>query len=255
MVLTLVLVLIGVLLFLVIAYNIMQQYRAKIEAEKQATISKQKAIIDETDELLLNASRMPYSKELLLILHNRILTALNAVVQVDSGHKQVKQRIKDLKQQLEQLKENYNAPDDAKYRAPESDKHALLMLQIVKKIRAVLRSEQSKGKVDTQVYVAEDRRLELMQLKINLENAIKRAKDARLNRQFGTAKQLLSKGIQTLKAIPDKDAYLQAKVAEMEGIKSEIDEQLKSASQKDLEDRQQQEIDELDVLFQPKKKW
>ncbi len=57
MVLTLILLSIGALLFLVITYNIVQQYKQKQETDRRILMTKQKLIIDESDELLLNASR------------------------------------------------------------------------------------------------------------------------------------------------------------------------------------------------------
>lgn len=255
MVLPLILLLAGVLLFLIIGYNIIQQYKQKVEAEKRATIVKQKAIITETDEMLLQASRIPFSKELLIILHNRVLDALTAIQQADSSLKQVNQRIKDINGQLNQIAQNYTQPSDASLRMPDNDKQAVLMLQVVKKIRAIVRSEHSKGKVQTPIFVAENRRLELMQLKINIENAITRANSAKMNRQFGTSKQLLDKAIETLNSIPDRDEYLQSKLEQMMQMKQDLLKQLKQASDSDLKERQDKEVDELDVLFQPKKKW
>lgn len=255
MVLPLILILAGVLLFVIIGYNILQQYRQKMEAQKRATIVKQKAVIEETDDMLMHASRLPFSKELLVILHQRIHNALQAIVEVDPGLSQAKQRFNDITGQISNIQQNYQAPAPDSYRAPDNDKQALLMLQVIKKIRAIIRSEHSKGKVDTTVYVTENRRLELMQLKINLENAISRAQSAKMNRQFGTVKQLLDKAIQTLSGVPDRDAYLQAKLEQMEAMKAEMNTQLKSASDTDLKERQDKEVDELDVLFQPKKKW
>ena len=255
MVLPLILILAGVLLFVIIGYNILQQYKQKMEAQKRATIVKQKAVIEETDDMLMHASRLPFSKELLVILHQRIHNALQAIVEVDPALAQAKQRLNDITGQISNIQQNYQAPAPDSYRAPDNDKQALLMLQVIKKIRAIIRSEHSKGKVDTTVYVTENRRLELMQLKINLENAISRAQTAKMNRQFGTVKQLLDKAIQTLSGVPDRDAYLQAKLEQMEMMKAEMNTQLKSDSDTDLKVRQEKEVDELDVLLQPKKKW
>ena len=56
--------LVGLLLIVTIGYNVVQQYKQKIEAEHRMAISKQRAVISEVDELLLNATRMPFSKSL-----------------------------------------------------------------------------------------------------------------------------------------------------------------------------------------------
>ena len=254
MVLTLVLLSIGALLFLVIAYNIMQQYKQKQETDRRILMTKQKLIIDESDELLLNASRLPYTKSLVLLLQNRILDALRAISQANPALNSVRQRIQDVTAQINYVQEHYQANEESAFRAPDSDRQALQMLQLVKKIRAVMRVVQNKGKIGPQAFVAEDRRLELLLLKINIANLIQRALDARVQRQFGSAKQMLTKGITTLAAIHDKDAWLIAREEEMRMALREMAEQLEQANQKEL-DQLNEKKDDLDVLFQPKRKW
>ena len=96
MILTLVLLSIGLLLILVVGYNIVQQYKQKVETDRRITMSKQKHIIDEADELLLNANRLPYTKTLVLLLQNRILDALKNILQANPGLTSVRQRIQDV---------------------------------------------------------------------------------------------------------------------------------------------------------------
>jgi hypothetical protein len=93
-----------------------------------------------------------------------------------------------------------------------------------------------------------------MLLKINIANLLQKAMDARMQRQIGTAKQLLTKGINALSVIHDKDAYLIASEEEMRATLRDINEQLERESQKEREEIQEKQ-DDLDVLFQPKKKW
>jgi superoxide dismutase len=254
MVLTLVLLSIGALLFLVIAYNIMQQYKQKQEADRRVLMTRQKLIIDESDELLLNASRLPYSKLLVLLLQNRILDALRAITVVNPSLNSVRQRIQDVTAQITYVQEHYQANEESAFRTPDSDRQALQMLQLVKKIRAVVRIEHNKGKIDPQAFVAEDRRLELLLLKVNIANLIQRTLDARVQRQFGSAKQMLTKGITTLAAIHDKDAWLVAREEEMRLAMREMADQQEQANQKEL-DQLNEKKDDLDVLFQPKRKW
>lgn len=254
MVLTLVLLSIGALLFLIIGYNIMQQYKQKLEADRRALMAKQKMVIEEAEEILLNANRLPFSKTLVLLMQNRILDALRAILQAAPGMDTVRQRLQDVQAQINYVQENYQSSDESSFRPPDSDQQALQMMQLVKKIRAVVRVEHNKGKIDPQAFVTEDRRLELMLLKINIANLTQRAMEARMQRQFGSAKQLLAKGITTLGAIHDKDPWLIAREDEMRTALKEMTQQLEAASQKEREEMQEKK-DDLDVLFQPKKKW
>lgn len=128
------------------------------------------------------------------------------------------------------------------------------MLQTAKKLRAIVRLEHNKGKIDPQSFAAEDRRLELMMLKVNIANLLQKAMEARLQNQIGTAKQLLTKGINALSVIRDKDAYLIASEEEMRATLRDINEQQEKVSQREREELQEKQ-DDLDVLFQPKRKW
>ena len=76
---------------------------------------------------------------------------------------QVKQRIADVQLQIKNVQENYSSQDEGHFKTPESDRQAIQMLQLAKKMRAVLRVEHNKGKIDPQGFAQEDRRLELMQ--------------------------------------------------------------------------------------------
>ncbi|MBZ6071706.1 DNA repair protein [Aeromonas schubertii] len=254
MILTLVLLSIGALLFLVIAYNVVQQYKQKVESDKRATIARHKAIADETEAVLLNVNLLPFSKALVLILQHRILDAYRAIAQVSPGHAQIKQRIADTQNQINNVQENYRTPDEA-FRAPDSDRQAIQMLQTVKKMRAVLRVEHNKGKIDPQGFAQEDRRLELMQLKVNIANLTQRAREAQSSGQFGSCRQMLLKGLTVLGNVADKDAYLIAREEDMRQAIQDLDSMLQSESQKELQNIKDKEADELDVLFQPKKKW
>jgi len=254
----LILSLIALLIFVLIGYNIIQQYKQKIEAERRIAISKQRAVITEVDELLLNATRMPFSKSLLLILQNRIRNALTIMIKSSPDSSQIREHLRNTDAQIQQVRTNYTPPDESIFRTPETDREALQLLQVTKKIRAVLRSEHAKGKINTEVFVSEDHRLEIMQLKINLENSIKRIMDAKLSKQFGSANQMINKLITILSGIPDKDSYLEKKQQQLLATKNEIKSYLVKHSDKELEAIKAKEAEkksDLDVIFQDKKKW
>ncbi|MBO1518702.1 DNA repair ATPase [Oceanisphaera pacifica] len=253
MMLTLILIAIGALLFLIIIYNILQQYLQKQEAEKRTQLLRHKNIINETDELLLNASQLPFSKALVVSLYSRILHSLKAMQQQDPNNEQIKTRLVNIQQQIQHVKDNYTL-DQPGLKPPESDQQALHMLQVVKRLRTVLRIEHNKGKLGNQTFVQEDRRLELIRLKINLVNLAKRARTAIGNKDVNTAQQLLKKGLSVLDKIPDKDDQLK-------GIESNLQQRLSdltSTQKKELQEQQaraEEEKSELDLLFEPKRKW
>ncbi len=61
----LIIALVAVLLVLVLGYNIMLQYKVKVESAKKQESTRYIAIIDATEDLIGNAHHMPFSKELL----------------------------------------------------------------------------------------------------------------------------------------------------------------------------------------------
>lgn len=250
--------LIALLLFVLIGYNTIQQYKQKIDTEKRVAINKQRAIISEVEELLLNATRMPFSKSLLLIMQQRIRNALMMILKSTPDSSQVREHLQNTDAQIQQVRSNYTPPAESGFRTPENDKETLALLQVTKKIRAVLRSEHAKGKINTEIFVAENHRLEIMQLKINLENSLKRIMSAKLSKQFGSANQMLNKLLDILNGIPDKDSYLENKHTQLTAIKEEIKTYLVKHSDNELEAikaREEEKKNDLDVIFQDKKKW
>lgn len=227
--------LIALLLIVFIGYNIIQQYKVKMENEQKIAINKQRAIIAEVEELLLNATKMPFSKSLLLIMQNRIRNALITMLKASPHSLPIREHLSNTDQQIENLKQNYTPPDESVLRAPQSNNEALVLLKITKKIRAILRSEHTKGKISTDMFISEEKRIELMQLKINLENSFKRIQHSQLNNQYGSANQMINKLLTVLNGIPDKDAYLLAKEKELNAIKDEIKKHLNQVSDEEVE--------------------
>ena len=189
----LIIALVVILLALVLGYNVMLQYKVKVETAKKQESSRYIQIIDATEELIGHANHIPYSKELILCLNTRILDALQSMLDLDPKNKQLAQRVENVKQQIAQVKENYPVNEGMSFKVPSNDKQAIMMLKLVKRLRDTIRSEHNKGRFETQAYVAENSRLETIQIRINIENVIKRAKEATVRGQPGTALQLLRK--------------------------------------------------------------
>ena len=92
-----IIILIVVLLIAAIFINAVQQHRAKIESERRAEVSKQKAIIDETENVIMACVNIPTSPRLMEVLHNRVLNALK-VINEHNSTPEIKQRINDAEQ-------------------------------------------------------------------------------------------------------------------------------------------------------------
>lgn len=130
------------------------------------------------------------------------------------------------------------------------------MLKLVKRLRETIRNEHNKGRLDTQTYVTENARLETIQIRINIENVIKRAKDSISRGQPGTALQLLRKGIDALST--KNDAYsVQAKKT-LEEMLGDLDKRRQDKNNEEMQqivDADKERNDDMNALFGEKKKW
>lgn len=250
----LIIILVAVLLVLVIGYNVMLQYNSKMEAARKQESARFIAIIDATEDLIGNAHHLPFSQDLLVCLNQRILDALVSMHELDPKNRQLAQRVENMKAQIQQLKDNYSGGESTTFKIPSSDKQAIMMLKLVKRLRDTIRSEHNKGRFNTQTYVTENARLETIQLRINIENVIKRSNEAVMRNQAGTARQLLKKGIDVLST--KNDAYAVQAKEKLEAMLGELDQTKKEQNAEELLAMEEKERDnDMEALFGEKKKW
>ncbi|WP_018692544.1 hypothetical protein [Algicola sagamiensis] len=256
MIITIVIVLIIALIIVAIGVNAAQQHKSKVDAERRQETAKHKAVIEETEDILMNTANIPMSSNLVMILHKRIFDAIKSMSELNPESKELANRLQDAKQVLENP--DPNAAQESKSDAiamPDNDKQIIAMLQGIKKLRTILRSEHSKGKLDTQVFMNEEKRLERIQLRINVDSQMKRGKAALSSGMVGSARQYLEKALTTLESQTYSDDYISSRKAECEEILSRIADDLKNANKAAREKKEESEKDELDELFAPKKKW
>lgn len=248
-------VLIVVLFVAAIFFNAIQQHRAKIEAEKRAEVAKYKAIIDETENAIMACSQFPISAKIILILQKRVLNALTGIYQIAPDMLDVKQRIADQEKIINESDPDAPPVNQDSFSLPDTDKLIIQYIQGVKKLRVLLRSEHSKGKVDTKLYIEQDKQLERLQLKINVETLGRRAAGALNTKMLGSARQYFEKALKALDGQSQLDDFLKQRQAQFRQQLNEIQDQLKNANAADRAKKKEEERDELDELFAPKKKW
>lgn len=250
----LIIALVAILLVLILGYNIILQYNAKVATAKKQESARYIAIIDATEELIGHAHHMPFSKDLLLCLNNRILDAVQNMYELDPKNKQLEQRVAHVKQQIDNLQTNFQSGESAAFKVPSSDKQAIVMLKLVKRLRDTVRNEHNKGRFGTEAYVTENARLESIQVRINIENVVKRSKDAVVRGQPGTAIQLLRKGLDVLAT--KNDAYSAQAREKLQTMYDEIEKRRQNKNATDMQQMVDKEREEdMDVLFGEKKKW
>jgi hypothetical protein len=249
--------LIVTLIIVVVVVNAIQQHKEKVEQEKRARVAKQKAIIDETEELLMSLALLPENPAVISILNARSLNAAKQMKQVMPELKSISGRVQELESRYKASKDilqNYQPREEA-FVLPDNEQQLVQILQCIKKLRLILKSEQSKGALDSQIFIKEDARLDAMQLKINIESLLKRGNAAYSKEMLGSARQYFEKALQTIQAHSSSSEYTNTKKTEIEDKLEQITSELKTTNAKDREKKAKSEEDDLDMLFQPKKKW
>lgn len=256
---TLVLVLIGALLLLVIGINVIQQQKERAEAERRTELARQRAILDETEEVLSNTGMFPCSSQMVLVLYKRIQDAARIAVTLSKANQKgdYERRLTDLEALINNLQSSSpQTPAIENFRLPDNDRQVLVLVQTLKKLKAILRAEHNKGKVDPTVFAAEEGRIDSLQLRINVESMLSRARAASYMKQYGSSRQMVTKALSTLhtiKAQTPNDPFIARKVDEAKQLLDEIMGAQKMAQPSTP--KQKNDEDDIDVLFQPKKKW
>ncbi|WP_430455994.1 hypothetical protein [Rheinheimera sp.] len=244
---------IGLLVISVVA-SAMQQHKERLATLKRAEFTKLRGMLEDTEEILLNAANVPLTQGIVQMLLTRIAYTLKAMVELETNSRDLKSRLADTEKRLAELsKESPGAAENISL--PDNDKQIIGMIQGIKKLRTILRAEHARGNIDTQLVIQEDRRLENLQLRINVESQIKRGNQARANQLLGSARQCYEKALVTLSNASHVDEYVQSRRAEMATILQEIAEELKEGNLRDRQKKAEQENNDLDVLFAPKRKW
>ncbi|AZZ98643.1 hypothetical protein [Pseudoalteromonas sp. R3] len=250
---TVIILLIVALIVIAVWVSAIQQHREKQEAERRKELAKQKRIIEEAEDVILNSSNIPMSGAMIRIIQRRVHDALVAMVELSPTSRELKSRMHESQERMNNEPPNANESD--KVVLPDNDKQLIALVQGIKKLRHLLRSEHSKGKVDTQVFVQEDRKMERLQLRINVESQIKRGLSAKSANMVGSARQYFEKAYAIICGVSYSDDYINEKKTLLEGYLSEISTELKASNASAVKKKAEKEKDDLDVLFAPKKKW
>jgi flagellar basal body-associated protein FliL len=249
-----IIVLIIALILLAVGVNAIQQHKQKQEQERRQRVARYRNILEESEALISNVSNFPVGKSLVYVLYARARDALNNLVEETPGNKVYKERQREYQEVLTNL-----SPDDhnlitESFQLPENDKQVIALIQALKKLRAVLKSEHARGRIDSKNFQEEDHRMEFIQLRINVETLERRADSAYSSKMMGSARQYYEKALVTLKEQSFSNDYVVDHTQRIEARLETIAKSLREENSRDAAAKANQ-VDELDELFQPKKKW
>lgn len=238
-----------------IIVNAIQQHKNKVETERRTEVAKQKNIIEGTESALLASESIPITQRLIFILQRRVLQGLKTLQVMNESSADSKERIKSLEDSIKSLDINQTPPAEDSFQLPQGDKQVIQFIRGVKTLRALLRAEFKKGKIESRVFLAEDKHLEGLQLRANVDTLVRRGDVSIKNNQLGSARQCLEKAIGALSAQPNPTGYMTTKLAQLEDKLKNIETTLKTANSRDVAKKEESEKNELDELFAQKKKW
>ena len=255
MVFPVIIVLIVTLVLIGVIVNAVQQHKNRVESERKSQISKQRNIIDNTEAALMGAEQIPISQRLIFIMQRRILAAMKAANQVGDKVNGSNERIRATEELLKTIDVTKPPPSEDSFQLPQADKQVILFIRGIKNLRTLLRHEFKKNRVDSRIFLAEDRLLERLQLRANVDTLMRRGDIAIKNNQLGSARQCLEKAIGALSAQPIQDEFITVRKAQIEEQLYNLESNLKNANSRDVAKKEELEKNELDELFAEKKKW
>lgn len=254
MLLTLIITLVVALVVIAIIVGAIQQHKERLATLKRAEFSKLRTILEDTEELIVNSANVPLSPAISQMLLKRIAFTLKAMVELEPGARDIKQRLQETEKRLTDSGSDGSSFAET-VTLPDNDQQLIGMIKGIKKLRTVLRAEHARGNVDTQTVIQEDKRLEVLQLRINVESQIKRGNQARTNNMLGSARQYFEKALSALTSTPHQDDYATTRKSEVMQALEDIATQLKEGNVRDREKKEEKENKDLDELFAPKRKW
>ena len=159
MIVSIIIVLIVALIVIALWVSAVQQHKEKQEAERRKELTKQKAIIDETEEILTSLASFISSSNLVNILNKRSLIATKAMVKILPDNLALVERVKELEALMDTSKDNSNQePNEKDIPLPDNEQQLVGILQCIKKLRTILKSEQNKAHIELETFTDEDQK-------------------------------------------------------------------------------------------------
>ncbi|MGM7449383.1 hypothetical protein ACP7H9_12790 [Idiomarina sp. ST20R2A10] len=229
-----------------------QQNRQRLELERRKKLARFRSSLEQIEDLIHMSSFFPIGKSMLVVLNSRALEILKGM-NAASPSKDYKARIQDYEERIQSVDRNDTSLISEDFEIPENNKQIIAMINGLKRLRSTLRNEHSRGRVDSNVFSVEDQRLTKLQLKISIETLIRRGRHAYESQMLGSARQYYEKALRTIEDQSFSDDYATSRQQSIKKALEQIAQELKDAHTRDKEKHKKE--DDLEELFQPKRKW
>jgi hypothetical protein len=251
---SIIIILIAALIVAGIAASAVQQHNERKAAKKREEINKHRSILDETEMAVSAAQHMPVSKLLISVLRKRTLGALISIYEQNPSA-DLKSKVNELQKVIRDIDINETPPDQSAFKLPKSDKVIIKYIRAIKNLRMILRNELKKESITKDIFLREDKALERLQLRVNIDTLLKRANDAVAANMQGSARQYLEKALGALAKQAPQDEFTTRRTAELTEMLNGLESTLKDRNVQNILASKARDKEDIDDLFAPKKKW
>lgn len=259
MIFNLVLLLLGILILLVLFVNLHYQRKEQLEQEKQNQIYQQKALIEETEEVLAFAPALYCSTQLIILLYQRINDALCLCMKLTKNDIKTHYREHQctIANELEQLhNQSSSFPILDEFKISVEQNQLIRLVQAAKKLKAILLSENNKGKLDDDFFQQEIYRVDNVVQKISIESSFKQIKHAIDTQSLASAKTMTNEILHNLHLLENQmpsDTFIINKIDKAQLLLKELSETM---GVNDITAAEGESVDENKVdNFFKQKKW
>ncbi|MBL1416697.1 MAG: hypothetical protein COB27_007465 [Moritella sp.] len=244
----------GILLFVfsMIVYAIIRQTKKMISTKNRQILSKHYKRITETETVLKYAALLSFNTRLIVLLHERIVSSLKAILAVEPKHENVKLSINQHNSHISTAKITSLS---GTFVEPTDERIAIDLARSISRLKSILRDEVTQKNITLQDCLAEEKKLEQIRLKLRLSNCLIKATQFFKQGKYSITEKLLTDNLALLESIEIKDEYLTDQFNQMTTLLNKANFELSLIEIKIQSDKEATEnLTSLDTLFDQKQK-
>jgi len=244
----------GILLFVfsMIVYAIIRQAKKMISTKNRQILSKHYKRITDTEAVLKYATLLSFNTRLIILLHERVVSSLKAILAVEPKHENIKLSINQHNSHISTAK---IAPPTGIFVEPTDERIAIDLARSISCLRGILRDEVTQQNITLQDCLAEEKKLEQIRLKLRLSNCLIKAQQFFQQEKYSITEKMLTDNLALLESIEIKDEYLIDKFNQMTTLLNKANfETSLIEMKKEAIDKTTENLTSLDTLFDQKQK-
>ncbi|MFT5808377.1 MAG: hypothetical protein ACI9LG_002683 [Moritella dasanensis] len=235
-----------IIVFLIVIFAIIRQVRQVMATKRRQVIAIQRKIIEETEDVLKYSTSLSFSKQIEILLLERIITSLKAILKVDPSHHKLKQYISD--QHSKKISVKVSTYHNV-FIEPNNEREAIDLVRHISALRKMLRQEHAQANISTMDCIAEEQKLERIRVKVRLCNALGRASTFFDEGKFHTAQKALKKVLESIEPLENKDEYIIEGLEQGHTLLRKVNDKLAELATKSEDKNIPEDATSLDILF------